>query len=361
MHVSSLSLENFRSYKELHISFEDKLNVIQGANASGKTNLIEAIYYLSLARSFKKANDKDLIKIGADNAKLILKYETSSKEEHVIEATILPNGKIITFDNEKQKSVTKIVGKLLSIVYSPSSVSLFRGEPMERRRFIDTTLSLMSDKYLYALMRQKKLLKERNTALNQNYDEDVMSVITKELVNVSYRLYIDRKAFILKANESVGSIYKDLFGGEEKIEVSYLTNVPQIDNQEQFVAEYLKKMDSIKTEERIRTTTLIGIQKDDIISTLDGKNLYAYASQGQNRLSVLSLVIASSQILEDHFKEKPILLLDDVMSDLDDEHKSRLAKYLSKKGQVFITSADEERLVQDADYYLVSNGNIERR
>jgi DNA replication and repair protein RecF len=361
MQVITLSLVNFRSFDQLRMDFADGLNIITGPNAAGKTNLIEAIYYLSLARSFKKANDKDLIKIGADEAQILIDYKSDIDGKHTLEATILDQNKTIILDNEKIPSVTKIVGKLLSLVYSPLSVGLLRGEPAERRRYLDTILSSVSEQYLYALIRQKRLLKERNTALYQNYDEDVIAVLTNEISNVSYRLFLERKAFIMKADSLIGKIYDSLFDVNDEVHLRYQTNVPDTDGQEQFVQEMNKKFAAVKSEERIRKTTLIGIQKDDMVATLNGKNIYAYASQGQNRLAALALTLATREIIADHYKEQPILLLDDVMSDLDEKRKQNLVNYLKKGGQIFLTTAEDMKPQEGIAVYSINNGKVERR
>jgi DNA replication and repair protein RecF len=361
MRVKSLNLENFRNFPELHVEFDAGLNCIVGANAVGKTNLIEAIYYLSLGRSFKKAADKDLIRLQAAQSKIILTYVSETDGEHVLEATITPEGKIIALDQEKVSSVTKIIGKLLTMVYYPASVGLFRGEPAERRRFLDSTLSLLSPKYLYALTRQKKLLKERNTALGQLYDEDVINVLTNELINVSYRIYEDRKAFVSQLNQEISLTYDKLFASDEKLELTYLTDEPNTDLQDAFTRQLKAKFDSLKSEERMRKITLIGVQKDDLGAKLDGKDVFAFASQGQNRLVVLALTLAASHIVEEHFKQKPILLLDDVLSDLDETRRKTLLENLGGYEQVFITAAAVPDETSSAHIYEVINQHIERR
>jgi DNA replication and repair protein RecF len=361
MRVTSLSLVDFRNFKVLKSEFAEGVNVIYGPNAAGKTNLIEAIYYLSLARSFKKADDKDLVRIGAAQGQVLMKYFSEADGPHTIEATLAKGGKTIVFDNEKVPSVMKIVGKLLCLVYSPLTVSLLRGEPAERRRFLDTVLSLLSSQYLYALARQKRLLKERNTALGQNYDEDVIAVLTDELCNVSYRICLDRKAFIMSADAAIGSIYDKLFQVDDKVHLVYQSDVPDAISQEAFVSEMKKKFDLLKSEERLRKTTLLGVQRDDMLSTIDGKDVYAYASQGQNRLAALALILTAGSIIGQHFKEKPILLLDDVMSDLDETRRKSLYEFLKTQGQVFITATDKPETDEKMALYEIADGQIERR
>lgn len=362
MYVSHLDLASFRSFPELHVDFQKGINYLLGMNAAGKTNLIEAIYYLSLGRSFKKAQDREIIKLGEKEADIILKYRNRDDEEHVLEARIQGNGKNILLDGEKVPSVARILGKLLCVVYAPQSVSLFRDSPSERRRVIDQTLSLLSPQYLYALTRYKKMLKERNTALSLNYDEDVLNVITNELVTLSYRLAFDRSALIRRLDPKVQEIYQKLFQKDSRLSLAYRTDVPSLTNEKEFITALRAKFDRIKSEERMRKTTLIGIQKDDVLAYLDDKEVYAYASQGQNRLVSLALNLAISQIEEEHYYEKPVLLLDDVLSDLDEQRRKALFTYLAEAGsQTFITSTLEPEEKENTAVYILHDNKAERR
>lgn len=352
MQIRRIRLINYRSFENLSLEFENKLNYICGPNAVGKTNLIEGIYYLSLGRSFKKNKDRDLIKESAEIAQILIEYE-SSKDTHTLRADITKKGKVIYFDEEKQKSVTSIVGKLHCIVYTPSSVLLFQNEPSERRKIIDSTLSSLSKKYLYALVRHRKILKERNMALLKGYDENVIEVLTDELINVSFIIYDQRKKFVDEVNKHIQEIYCELFGESQKIALEYITNVPDISSQEEFKSNLKKLHETIKTEERIRKTTLIGVQRDDLKAYIDSQPVFAYASQGQNRLLVLALKIAIARIVKQKIGEDPILLLDDVLSDLDEERKNNLVEYLKNSGQVFITSTEEKKKTSNCDIYQI--------
>lgn len=361
MFVSQINLADFRSFKELHADFAEGLTFITGANAAGKTNLIEALYYLSLGRSFKKANDSDLIRIGQKNGQILVKYTSLKEGDHELQALISQEGKVISFDGEKQKSVLKIIGKLLCVVYSPLTVGLFRDEPGERRRFVDGVLSLMFPKYLYALSRQKKLLKQRNMALAVNYDEDVIRVLTDEICNISYSIYMARQRFCKKAEPIMDAYYKKLFLTDQTITFKYKTDVPHEDSQEVFISKLKDHFDSIRSDERTRKMTLIGVQKDDFLAYLDGKEVYAYASQGQNRLAVLALSLAVRQMMEEIFEEKPVLLLDDVLSDLDEERQKSLMAFLEDNGQVFLTSAQKPASPFKGTCYEVIDNKLERR
>jgi len=360
MQIRRIRLINYRSFENLSLEFDNKLNYICGPNAVGKTNLIEGIYYLSLGRSFKKNKDKDLIREKQKLAQILIEYN-SNDGNHTLRADISLKSKIIYFDEIKQTSVTSIVGKLNCVVYTPSSVLLFKNEPAERRKMIDSSLSSLSAKYLYALVRHKKILRERNVALAQSYDENVIDVLTNELINTSFIIYEQRNRFIKEIDKMIGDIYVQLFGTNQKIRLEYVTNVPKIDSQEEFKKELHRLHDSIRTEERMRKTTLLGIQRDDLRAFIDEQSVFAYASQGQNRLLVLALNLTIAQIIKNKIGERPILLLDDVLSDLDETRKKNLLSYLQNCGQVFLTSTEEIKSLPNCDIYQINNNLVKRR
>lgn len=338
MYVSRLDLVNFRNYDQLHIEFEKGINLIVGPNAIGKTNLIEAIYYLTMARSFKKANDENLIMFDKQLAQIRISY-TDNQINNLIEADITKKGKLIKLNSEKQTSVSKIIGKLLSVVYSPMSVNLFRNEPQERRKFLDSSLCLLSEEYLNDLTDFKKILKQRNNSLYME-DEIVINILTKRLIDVSYKIYVKRNKLVNLLNKEIADIYYKLFDTTNKLELRYITNLVQVNSKEEFLKQMEDKFDSIKSEERKKKTTLIGPQRDDLIAYLDNKEVYSYSSQGQNRLVVLALYLSLDNILKKQYNKEPILLLDDVFSDLDTKRKELLLEYLKSKEQVFITTTD---------------------
>ena len=359
MFVRRIGLVDFRNFSNLGCDFEDGLNYIEGENAVGKTNLIEAIYYLSLTRSFKKNDDRDLIRYGCKNASLGLNY-ISKDGEHSIRIEILERGKIVYFDDEKQKTVTSIIGKLPVVVFEPSSTMLFKGDPLSRRKLVDETLSNLSSDYLYALARFKKFIKERNVALAQRYDEDVIDILTKEVCRESFKVYRLRNRFVSKLNSLLTEIYDELFDSAEKLRISYLTNVPLIENEKEFVEAMMSKFDELKSEERMKCVTLIGCHRDDFRAYLDDKNVASYGSQGQNRLVTLALKLAIGKIYEESFGEKPVYLLDDVLSDLDEKRVNNLLNYLKDRGQVFVTSAKKIE-GEDKKIYEIKDSSIERK
>lgn len=354
MYVTRLDLINFRNYNQLHLELKKGINLIVGPNAIGKTNLIEAIYYLTLARSFKKASDENLIMFDKPYSQIRINFE-DNKITNLIEATITKKGKLIKLNDEKQNSVNKIIGKLLSVVYSPMSVNLFRNEPQERRKFLDSSLCLLSLEYLNDLTDFKKILKQRNNSLYME-DEIVINILTKRLIDVSYKIYLKRNKLINLLNNEISNIYYKLFDTTNKLELKYVTNLVQTDSKDEFIKQMEDKFDSIKSEERKKKTTLIGPQRDDLVAYLDKKEVYSYSSQGQNRLVVLALYLSLDNILQKQYAKEPILLLDDVFSDLDKKRKELLLDYLKSKEQVFITTTNLE--INDSSINTIKIENL---
>ncbi len=338
MFVKRIVLHNFRNYQDLDFSFDSLRTYITGPNGVGKTSVLEACYYMTLGRSFRKAEDKDLIKTGETEASIFLEYHSEKEnKDHSLSVIIGTGYKTFAFDGEKVKSLSKILGHLLAVYYDPSLVFLFKDEPAERRKLLNECLSQMSPKYLYALSRYKKLLKERNSALVQNYDSDVINVLRNELINLSYRIVKDRKDLISSLAKPVSSYYQKLFGEEKELKLVYKTSSPLDDDQESFVKNSIRLFEESKSLENMKRQTLIGPHRDDLCAYLSSKSLQAYGSQGENRLASLSLKLAIRETLTKVFEKEPVLLLDDVTSDLDDKRTANLLKSLSDKGQVLVT------------------------
>lgn len=337
MFVRKLVLNNYRNYSHLEADFSSSHIYITGNNAIGKTNIIEAIHYLSCGRSFRKASDSELIQRGEKEASIYLVFHTDKDDsDHSLSAVIGHNYKVFAFDDEKVKTLSSILGKLLITYYDPSQVFFFKGEPADRRKLLDETLSQLSPKYLHAISRYKKLLKERNAALNQSYDKDVIDVLRDQLINLAYRIVLERTALVKSLAEPINQIYNSLFGKASTLQLVYKTNSPLATDQKVFINESLQLFDRCKSLENMRKQTLIGPHRDDLTALLNKDSLASYGSQGENRLASLSLKIALRQHLKKELGDEPILLLDDVTSDLDAIRCQNLLNNIST-GQIFVT------------------------
>ncbi len=359
MYVKRLILNHFRNYSQIDLSFGQDRIYINGNNGTGKTNILEAIYYLTLGRSFRKAEDTALIQKGEKEASIYLEYfSESDQKDHHLSTVIQPNSKIFAFEDEKVKSISKIFGKLIAVYYEPSLVFFFKDEPEQRRKLLDETCAQLSSTYLFALTRYKKLLKERNTALQQDYDSDVIDVLRNELINLSYRIVKDRKDVVKLLSKKAEEYYFKLFGEENRrFTLQYKTSSPLDDDQESFVEHSIDLFQKNKSLENIRKVTLIGPHRDDLLGKLNENSLAGYGSQGENRIASLSLKLAILDLLSDKLGSRPLLLLDDVTSDLDEKRCNNLLSCINKENQqVFVTGT---KIPNGFDHYQVytSNGN----
>ncbi len=338
MYVKQLTLTNFRNYSELNVNFNSDKIFITGDNGIGKTNIIESIYYLTLGRTFRKADDVDLIKRGEKEGTIFLQYHSDSdNKDHTLSCAIGNGYKIFCYDGDKVKTLSKILGKLLCVNYDPSLVFLFRGEPADRRRLLDETISMISSEYFLAISRYKKLIKERNAAMAKEYDQEIIDVLRNELIRLSYKIVKERKQVIKELSKKVSEYYLKLFSGEKKLTLRYKTNCPIVETEKEFTDQALDLFDKNKTVEALRGQTLIGPHRDDLTALLDKDDVSAYGSQGENRLASLSLKLAIRDLLTEKLNEVPILLLDDVTSDLDQVRSLNLLKAVKEKGQVIVT------------------------
>lgn len=363
MYVKSLTLNHYRNYAHLEVSFGKERIYLTGPNGIGKTNVLEAIYFLTLGRSFRRADNLDLIQKGEQEASIYLVYHSEEDEkDHSLSCVIGSNYKLFAYDDERQRSLSKILGKLVAIYYEPSLVFFFKGEPEQRRKFLDETLSQLSPTYLYALARYKKLLKERNSALQQDYDPDIIKVLRNQLINLSYRIVTERKAIIQTLSEKTTSYYTRLFGSEErKFTLRYKTPCPLDDDQESYVKNALALFEQNQSLENIRKVTVIGPHRDDLSGLLNGNDLASYGSQGENRLASLSLRLAALDICTEKLGKRPLLLLDDITSDLDEERTRNLLSCLKEpEQQIFLTGAQLRDGFQDYTIYRCDGSSLNK-
>ena len=364
MFIRRLVLNNFRCYQNLDCTFEDNHIYLTGENGVGKTSIIEAIYYLTIGRSFRNSDNSELIRKGEKEASIYLEYHSEKDDhDHKLACIISREAKVFSFDNEKVSSLSKILRKLLAVYYTPSLVFFFQNEPEGRRKFLDEALSQFSPQYLYAISRYKKLLKERNSALQQNYDSDVIDVLRNELINLAYRIVKDRKDLIKRLSPKSEKYYNELFGNtDRKFSLSYKTNSPLDDDQKSFVTHSIELFEKNKSIENIRKVTAIGPHRDDLTGLLNGNELSGYGSQGENRLASLSLKLAILDEYTSILGNRPLLLLDDITSDLDDKRTANLLSLVSKENQqVFITGTTIRNEYSNYKIYVTDGHQLSKK
>ena len=333
MLIKKLTIKNFRNHQFLSLDFTDKLNAITGPNAVGKTNIAEAIYYLSLAKSFRTEDDVELIKKNQDKAEVgavVVEGDITRKIKVVITKTgrsVLINGKAISNRQELFRAVNVIL-------FQPKDVMLFSGPPMDRRNFLDISISKKSGIYLGYISRYKKVLKERNDLLKADeINKTLLDVTTEMLIKLSGSIISYRQMYVKDINDILNKITRALTGKDEKFEVKYN---PFVTYDADFAENAKKAFKRAEESDFKHKQTSIGIHREDISISLNGREIAAFGSQGENRIAALALKLSPYFLIDDKDK-RPIIVLDDVMSELDESNQKRLIEFLRKFNQVFIT------------------------
>ena len=360
MKIDSLSLMNFRNYETLNISFGN-LNIIYGLNGSGKTNIVEAIYMLALTKSFRINNDKIMIKKGKIKAKIkgnVLK----KNDENEFGVEISNDGKIVTINGEKQDKVSDYVSRINVILFNPSDTRLIDDAPSERRKMLNIEISQIYKEYLVVLTNYQCILKQRNfyirgMYINGSYTSEYLDILTKKLVEYGKVICKYRQDFIDNINKYITSNYEKIFGsGTLKIRyVSTFKNKSEDDLIKRFKDNYQKELSVGKTLE--------GIHHDDIMFILDNNNLKEWGSEGQRKNAIISFKLAEINVINEIKGYYPILILDDLFSELDKEKITNLLGMLDRNVQTFITTTDlkniSKKVIKDAKKIKVCDGAIE--
>lgn len=353
MVVNKLELINFRNYLNLSLNFNNKINFIVGENAEGKTNLVEGIYTLSLAKSFRTQNTIELIK--NNEKKAIVKGTIVSLSNYKkIEIEFNKFGKKVLINSKPIKKISEL-NKILNVIYFiPKDVILLKDTPKNRRQFLDLSISKLNNDYLKNVINYEKILKERNDLLKTYpLNNTLFDILTDNLIELSKEIYKSRRDFIDEINLCIFEIYNRVsMNKNKKVFVKYLTYINDYDSYYEIAK---KKFNEIKEDEFKKKQTLLGIQKDDFKVYLDDLDASLYGSQSENRLCVLSLKLANYFIAKD---EKPVIILDDILSEFDDEHEKNLLNYLNDFGQIFITGCKKSKYYTST-YYEVTNKKVE--
>lgn len=360
MKIDSLSLMNFRNYETLNISFGD-LNIIYGLNGSGKTNIIEAIYTLALTKSFRINNDKVMIKKGKIKAKIkgnVLK----NGDENTFGVEISNDGKVVTINGEKQDKVSDYVSRINVILFNPSDTRLIDESPMIRRKMLNIEISQIYKEYLVILTNYQRILKQRNFYLrgmyvNGSYTNTYLDILTKKLIEYGSIICKYREKFVDNINKYIASNYEKIFGsGTLKIRyVSTFKNKSEDDLIKRYKDNYQKELSVGKTLE--------GIHHDDIVFVLDNNNLKEWGSEGQRKNAIISFKLAEISVINEIKGYYPILILDDLFSELDKVKVTNLLGMLDRNVQTFMTTTDlkniSKKVIKDAKKFKVNDGILE--
>ena len=353
MNYRSVSLTNFRNYEESTFRFHEKVNLFVGQNAVGKTNLLESLYVTSYGRSFRTVKDKELIRFGEDFCRIrgTFTREEDGDEEHTIDIRFDQSGERKgSVDGIGFEKYSDIFDHVLAVIFSPEDLKVIKESPEKRREFIDRELGRLSLAYYRDLLVYRRILQQRNAYLKEDDpDTGVLSVWDDHLIQYGSRIIFARNRFIQKLEDICHSIHSDLTGGKEKISLLYRSNIPFDPKKEDLASlentfrEVFKE--SLETDLKLRYTTK-GPQKDDLEVLLNEISGRTFASQGQQRTAALSLKLSEIALIKEEKGEYPILLLDDVLSELDQNRQSDLIHALDHV-QLFITATEIPPFVEE--------------
>ena len=342
MYIESVTLKNFRNYEDKTVDFKDGLNIVIGKNASGKTNLLESVYCSGIGKSPRTNKAREMIRWGSDNAyiKVILKKQYS---RHIVEYFIdSADKKIIKIDSIPLVKQSEILGMLNIVFFSPDEMKLIKESPQERRRFSDISLSQQNKKYLFSLSKYNNILAQRNKLLKESRDIKALPEMLYgwDVQLAEYGAYIiaKRYEFVEKIQVFAKKIHSEITDEKEDLELEYESNVERGET-DKMKERFFQKLRANLEKDMNLLYTSFGSHRDDIAIKINGIDVRKYGSQGQQRTVALSLKLAEIYLFESEVGEKPVLLLDDVLSELDASRRQKLME-LSSGLQTIITCTD---------------------
>lgn len=366
MKLKKIVLTNYRNYEKAEVDFADTYNIIYGNNAQGKTNIIEAVFLCASGRSHRTSKDNELLRYGQDFFEVKILYSKQTRDEEIHIVFSKGERKKIWINEIQQKKIGSLMGHLNAVIFAPEDLLVIKEGPAERRRFIDIAISQLRPAYFYDLQQYSKILFQRNNLLKaisfRNDIADTLEVWDSHLIKTGTRIIKTRMEFVRRLNLLAAQRHERLTNCREKLEIVYDPSFCKDKNIDQREIEdaFLTGIRKNREKEIARGTTLLGPHRDDIDIVLNGESTKIYASQGQQRTSVLSMKFAEIDLMKEETGEPPILLLDDVLSELDDSRKEYLLDNICGI-QTLITSTEKRffsRKNENAAFFYVENGKI---
>lgn len=370
MNIKNIILHNYRNYKQLNMDLSPNINIFIGYNAQGKTNIIEAVHFAAIGISHRTRNDSDLIYWQQNEANINIKF---SKMSIIFELKILlkKNQRKQLFFNGENIKQKELPGLLTMILFSPEDLMLVKGSPVQRRRFLDIELSQMSLLYYNQLVQYNKILLQRNNLLKkikENNNLINMLDMWDEQFAKSAAFIVDKRLKNAdKLNKIAQYIHANISGNKEKLDIRYSISKNNINlstdtGYKQLYDGYCENLKKYRKNDIFKGSTSIGPHRDDICFFINDIDLKSFGSQGQQRSAVLSLKLAELELLKNETGEYPVLLLDDVMSELDNKRRSSLLDFLQKKNIQTLITATDKSLFNDSRknrFFIINNGKVD--
>ena len=365
MYIEKIEIEGFRNYENEKAEFHKNINIITGENAQGKTNLLESIYFTSFGKSFRTSKDREMIGFEKDYLRVSACYvdeEDEEERENMVIALARDGRKSAQINGRTVERISEIINNHYAVIFSPEDLKIVKDEPERRRNFIDSEICQLSFSYFNALSKYKKILLQRNMYLKErNIDENLLEVWDENLSEEGARIIVKRKEFIDRLSLISNKIHSNITDGKENPTTVYESNIPLIGSKDEIKEEFLLCLTNARERDIQMGNTSRGPHKDDIDIRIKDKSTRKFASQGQQRTVALSLKLAEIELIKEEKGQYPILLLDDVFSELDEGRQRYLVDYLDMM-QVFITAAEvPEKIIKyfpDSKKITVKEGHI---
>jgi DNA replication and repair protein RecF len=364
MHLTRIALSNFRNYAELHVEPALGLNLFVGANAQGKSNLLEAIAMLGTGKSFRTTRDVDTVRVGQERAVVVGSARVNAGEIDLVcsiakgsrgtRKTYTTNGRDVRYSN--------FLGKLRVVTFVPADLQLAGGPPSLRRALLNVALSQEEPRYYRELSRYRKALQQKNALLRGavSPDPELLAIYDRTLVEAGTPIVLARAGFVRSLADAARAAHARFAGVDERLDVGYESNVAfEAATADAVAAAFEARLRAVAESERARKASVAGPHRDDLSLTLDGRSLAAYGSQGQQRTAVLALKVAEYTVLRERSNEAPLLLLDDVLSELDERRAAAFLAGVGDYEQAFVTATQAPPgLPERARTYAVCDARV---
>lgn len=365
MKIKNLKLKNFRNYEELNINLSDKLNIFIGDNAQGKSNILESIVVLALTKSYMNVKDKNLIKSGTSFSNISASVDLGDTVDELF-ISFSELEKKVKINNNLIKKYSDYISRVRFILFSPLDINLIKESPSSRRKFFNVEISQLSNRYVKLMQNYNAVLKKRNQFLKKvvsvgKCDDFYLNVINEKFSTLAVDITMERLNFVNNINKKLRNIYKEITG-DDGLVFNYNNSIEISDDQVSMRNLFLNRLKNNFEKDKFYGMTLIGPHRDDYSLFLGGNDLSIYGSQGQNRVAILSLKLSEIFMFKEITGDYPILLLDDIFSELDINKRNRLVKYILSDVQTIITTTDlnmlDESLIEKAKIFKISDGKI---
>ncbi len=360
MKITNLKLKNFRNHNNLNLNFSNYKNIIIGNNGIGKTNIVESIYYLALTKSFRTNNDEVLIKDSEDFA--VIEANIVDKISNVFKIVITKAGKNIRIDNNQIKSIGDYISKLNVILFTTEDMKLIKDNPSIHRKLINMELSQFNNDYLKLLSMYNKVLKQRNTYLksmylNGNIPTDYLEILTDKLIDLGIKIHNIRKDYVNQINSYIGIIFKKVVK-KELLQIKYISNF-EGKNKEELQKDYKKN----QTKDINYGKTHLGVHIDDYLFEINNHLAKDFLSEGELKNAIIAFKLSEIKYCINTKKRTPILILDDLFSELDDKKINTLISNFKKNFQIIITTTDidkvNKKLLNNCRVIKITNKKVE--